>query len=591
MPTTSINIKPDDVKGIRIIFGLLRVSPLRNSIIIGLLIISGMLEGIGIAAFIPLLQALGLNDSGPPNADSAHLVEQSGISGYILEGFQAVGLTPGIGIILILIAAVFWLKGALSILASVQVGYAAASFATRLRLSLLEGLAFAKWSYFTKQSTGEISNSMTAEAARAAAAYSVTINLIALIIQVSVYLGMALMFSLELTVATIIAGAVIFGLLYYFIVLMRRSSALEQQSTGAISSQIVDSLTSMKPLKAMANEHLVLSLIVDEAEKLQSALRRQYFAGAAQQKLGEPLLVGLMCLGLYVVLQTFNIEFATLIVLTLVFHRSITRATQVQSTYQAIVRHGKFVLSVVERLEVTAQNRETRHTGERATLKQQIEFQNIDFGYDQRLILKNFSAKIPANRLTTISGPSGSGKTTIADLVTALYEPDEGQIAIDGVPLGEIDTQSWRRSIGYVPQELTLFSGSVEKNISLGAQDISRKDVENALKAADAWKFVEALEHGLDTSVGERGAQLSGGQRQRIAIARALVRKPLLLVMDEPTTALDPSTEAEICATILHLKSQVTILVISHQEALTRIADQVIKMSPVSSGDEEKLSS
>ena len=141
------------------------------------------------------------------------------------------------------------------------------------------------------------------------------------------------------------------------------------------------------------------------------------------------------------------------------------------------------------------------------------------------------------------------------------------------MPLSEIDPISWRQRIGYVPQDLLLFHDSILRNVSLGDESIERGQVEQALKDAGAWDFVSSLPDGMDQLVGERGSLLSGGQRQRIAIARALVGGPRLLVLDEATTALDPVTEAAICQTLASLKGRVTILSISHQHAMRRVAD------------------
>jgi ATP-binding cassette subfamily C protein len=164
------------------------------------------------------------------------------------------------------------------------------------------------------------------------------------------------------------------------------------------------------------------------------------------------------------------------------------------------------------------------------------------------------------------------------DLVVGLYQPWQGNIYIDGVPLSDIDLIAWRTMIGYVPQEMLLFHDSIYRNVTLGDDEISREAVAEALQAAGAADFVNALPQGMSTVIGERGAKLSGGQRQRIAIARALVRKPRLLVLDEVTTALDPATEAEICATLRSLSGSVTVLSISHQPAMTSVADMVYRI-------------
>ena len=211
-------------------------------------------------------------------------------------------------------------------------------------------------------------------------------------------------------------------------------------------------------------------------------------------------------------------------------------------------------------------------------LTRSIRLENVSFGYDESLILENVSIRFPVGSFTAIVGPSGVGKTTVVDLVTGLLRPRQGQIYIDDVPLEKIDLKKWRRMIGYVPQETLLLHDSILMNVALGDKDLTAKDVEDALQAAGAWEFVSNLPQGIHTVVGERGHKLSGGQRQRIAIARALVHKPKLLILDEATTALDPENEAAICETLRKLSGKITILAISHQPALMKVADQAYRL-------------
>jgi ATP-binding cassette, subfamily C, bacterial len=175
-------------------------------------------------------------------------------------------------------------------------------------------------------------------------------------------------------------------------------------------------------------------------------------------------------------------------------------------------------------------------------------------------------------------GPSGEGKTTLVDLVIGLLRPQQGRLMLDGVPLDEVDRGAWRHSIGYVPQEVFLFHDSLWRNITLGDTDFTADDVKQALMSAGAWGFACALEDGLETVVGERGSRLSGGQRQRISIARALIRKPQLLILDEATSALDAETEADIAETLRRLTPQVTILAITHRSSLVRHADVICSL-------------
>ena len=159
-----------------------------------------------------------------------------------------------------------------------------------------------------------------------------------------------------------------------------------------------------------------------------------------------------------------------------------------------------------------------------------------------------------------------------------LFQPTEGTILCDGVPVRDWDLSAWREGIGYVPQELFLFHGDLMTNVTLGDPRISEREVEEALRVAGAWEFVRDLPDRMRTPMGERGLRVSGGQRQRISLARALVRKPRLLILDEPTTALDPDTEAQICATLKRLTGNMAVLAVSHQPAIIEVADRIYRI-------------
>jgi ATP-binding cassette subfamily C protein len=202
----------------------------------------------------------------------------------------------------------------------------------------------------------------------------------------------------------------------------------------------------------------------------------------------------------------------------------------------------------------------------------------VSFTYGEHWVLQDTSLTFPVGLFTAIVGPSGVGKTTVADLVTGLLRPQEGKVWIDDLPLQQVDMMTWRRMIGYVPQETLLLHDTVLINVTLGDPELSAEDAEYALRAAGAWEFVTAIPQGMYSTVGERGDMLSGGQRQRIAIARALVHKPKLLILDEPTSALDRDSEEAICETLQQLSGEYTILAISHQPALMKAADRAYRL-------------
>ncbi len=208
-------------------------------------------------------------------------------------------------------------------------------------------------------------------------------------------------------------------------------------------------------------------------------------------------------------------------------------------------------------------------------LQQGIELQDIEFSYGEKPLFQGLNLAIPAGKFITIIGPSGVGKTTIIDMVTGLLAPQQGQVLVDGRSLPTIGMRPWRQHIGYVPQENFLLHDTIMKNVTLGDPHMTDQDVEDALKMAEAWQFVDKLDKGIHTIAGERGSLLSGGQRQRIMIARALVHRPRLLILDEATSALDPQSAIAISRTLYNLRGQLTLLAISHQAYLVDTADIV----------------
>ncbi|MCX7045434.1 MAG: ABC transporter ATP-binding protein, partial [Candidatus Sumerlaeota bacterium] len=190
----------------------------------------------------------------------------------------------------------------------------------------------------------------------------------------------------------------------------------------------------------------------------------------------------------------------------------------------------------------------TRHI---AAIESDIQIEKISFSYSKdKPALIEASLFIPRRGMTALAGPSGCGKTTLADLLLRLYDPQQGRIMIGDVDLREIDPISWRQRIGFVAQDGYLFSGTIRENIAIGSPGASEQEIIEALRIANAWEFIEPLEQGLDSVIGERGVGLSGGQRQRLRIARAIIRKPDLLIFDEATSALDARSESLIQSAI-----------------------------------------
>ena len=214
-------------------------------------------------------------------------------------------------------------------------------------------------------------------------------------------------------------------------------------------------------------------------------------------------------------------------------------------------------------------------------LREEVRLSNVSFQYEKPAdtwALKSLNIVIPAGSLTAVVGPSGAGKSTLADLILGLLSPQEGQIRIDGELLNGSLLHRWRRSVGYVPQDTFLFHDTIRANLLWALPTATDADLWSALRMASADGFISQTSTGLDTIVGDRGVRLSGGERQRIALARALLRKPTLLLLDEATNSLDPESERRIHDAIKKLKGGPTIVMISHRSPTVLRADRIVEL-------------
>lgn len=194
-------------------------------------------------------------------------------------------------------------------------------------------------------------------------------------------------------------------------------------------------------------------------------------------------------------------------------------------------------------------------------------------------VLNAVDLTIPVRTTVALVGRSGGGKTTVVDVIAGVATLEEGTVLIDGIPLAEFDLEAYRQRLGVVPQESIFFHDTIAENLLLAAPNATREEMWEALAAAHAEEFVRSRDHGLEAVIGDQGLRLSGGQRQRLALARALLRKPDILLLDEPTSAIDRETELAIRKTLKQLHGQVTIVLVTHRLEMAEDADIVYAVS------------
>jgi ATP-binding cassette subfamily C protein len=502
----------------------------------------------------------------------------SGIEAAVRGALAWLGLPVTLEVLLVALVALSVIKAAVLLVANRQVGYTVAHVATDLRLQLLSALMAARWGYYTRQSVGRTANSIATEADRASRAY----HNLAITIEHTVTTALAAVFALvlswQLTLIVVLGGVAIWLVLSVLVRLAARAGLRQTWITKSLLGRLADALQSVKLFKAMGRERLIGPLLSHDTRRLNRELRRQVVAKEALSALQEPLVFLLLAGILLFSLRGMGISFERVFVLVIAFAKGLSDANKAQRRYQLAVTDASALWSMRELIDGAEAAVEISSGTHAPSLAEGIELRGIRLDYEGRPVLEGVDLEIPAGQITAIVGGSGSGKTTVVDLLTGLVQPESGEVRIDGRPLRELDLPAWRAMIGYVPQDLPLLHDSVRVNVGLGDPEISDAEILSALRDAGATEFVSRLPEGLDSTVGERGALLSGGQRARVALARALVHRPALLILDEATAALDPEAEAELWRTMEALRGRTTIVAISHQPALAGVADRIYRI-------------
>jgi ATP-binding cassette subfamily C protein len=559
----------------RMLLALARAHPGSSLSVVACLLLAALAEGVGLSSLIPVLGVAGRARPGAPVelGEGATPIERA-----VVEAVRAVGLSPTLTTLFALVIAAFLAKAALKLLANRQVGYAVAQVETSLRLDLLRSLLETSWSYYTRRPVGTFANAFVLEARRAAKAYLSGAELVSFAIQSGLYTAIAFAASWRVTLAALGFGALMVAGFGKLVRVTRRAGRKQTDLHRSLLGRLTDGLQAVKPLKAMAREELLGPLLERDTRKIQKALQREVLSKEAVTALQEPIIVMVIAAGLWAAMTLQSVQLPTLVLFAVLFGRVLLNLGRAQRDYQKMVTDESAYWALREMIDEARSEREQPGGTRAPTLERGIEVRDLTFSWREARLLDGASLRIPAGEITALVGVSGSGKTTLADLLAGLAAPDAGEIRVDGVPLGELDLRAWRRSIGYVPQEMFLLHDTVAQNVSLGDPSVGAADVEAALRQAGAWEFVSALPQGVDTPVGERGSQLSGGQRQRVSVARALVHRPRLLILDEATAALDPETERALWATLAGLRGRTTILAISHQSMLRDVADRVYRI-------------
>ncbi|NJD06611.1 MAG: ABC transporter ATP-binding protein [Methylococcaceae bacterium] len=534
-----------------------------------LVLVVALTEGISVVLLLPILAHAGL-DAGAGSGGGLSAEDVSRI-------FAMVGLAPTLSMLL---AAFLVLSASHTVLARKQ---AVAMFtfeqsvAHAFRQRLYSAIVNAKWLAICRIPSADLIHALLDQVSRVGTGSYVLLMLAGDVAVGLIYVLLSASMSWVMTLFVLISGVLLVGLLQGSARKLHCSGQTIADTQSTLYAGTIEHMQSLKTAKTYSahdrNRRFFSGLSADLADAYMKGARRQSSVGAAFE-IGSTVV---LCAALYGSIGLLRLPAARIMVLLLLFSRIMPRIMSAHQHYRNLTlmlpTFGQ-VAGIIERLEAEAEP--ASPAPQRICLRRHLQLQGVSFRYrpELRPAVHDLDLVIPAGKIVALVGPSGAGKSTVTDLVMGLLSPDRGSILLDGVALQAPDLTAWREQIGFVSQETVLFRMSLRENLLWANPYASPADIEAALRLSAADTFVNALPEGLDTVVGERGFRISEGERQRLALARALLRAPSLLVLDEATNSLDPDNESRILNAISH-RSGMTVLLISHRMATIRWADLI----------------
>jgi len=537
-------------------------------LLVSLGFISGLLEGIGVSTLVPLF---------------AHITEQGIAEGgifsrAILGVFSFLHLEFRLRTLLTLMIGLFVSKAIIEYVFEYIRTRIVADYEFKTRSDLYEQSLRADWPYLLRQRIGYVENVLMVDVGASVRLLTVVTTTILHLTSLIMYVIVALTLSRSLTGFALGAG---FIMIIVFKPLLSRIKFYSKQQTQYnkdISHQINEGIIGLKTFKSSAVEKPAMESVTRLFERLRIIHIKQTLVKTATNVTIQPISVIFIAVVFSVSFLKPGFDLPTFIAVTYMIQRIFIYVDKVQGAMQVMSERIPNAHHVLAFRDAVTKHREVDQGTKPFVFEKELSLNNISFTYENKndAVFSNLSLSVPHAGMVGIIGPSGVGKTTIADMLLRLFTPKEGTITLDGVDVSEISLHQWRKNIAYVSQDIFLKNDTIVNNIRFFDKTITDQEIEEACKTANIYDFIQTLPDKLETSVGDRGLHLSVGQRQRVVLARALVRKPSILILDEATSALDNESEDAIRRAIQDLRGQITIIVIAHRLSTIKDCDRLI---------------
>lgn len=453
---------------------------------------------------------------------------------------------------------------------------------TKLRADLYGKILELPIGFFTEQRKGDIISRMSNDANEVE--WSVMSTLEGLIkdpLNILVILVMLVLISPVLSLFLLILLPLTGFIIGRLSRSLKKQSTASQERLGTLMSILDETLGGLRVIKAFNAEKILQSKFINNNNALNQIRNKMNFrkdlASPMSEFMGVLVLSCILWFGGKLVLDgSMGLGAESFITYIVFFTQIINPAKSLSGSFYSAQRGSAAIQRIEEVLQAPVTVTDQPDAKTLQNFEQSIEFKNVSFSYEDVTILKNINLKIEKGKTIALVGSSGAGKSTLADLIPRFHDVTEGELLIDGVNIKEYSLHSVRSQMGIVTQEPILFNDSIANNIALGIDHVEASQIEQAAKVANAYLFIQQKEEGFDTNIGDRGTKLSGGERQRVTIARAVLKNPPILILDEATSSLDTESERLVQDAINNMMQQRTSIVIAHRLSTIRNADEII---------------
>lgn len=548
------------------LFGAFRRYKGKFSLIVVMGFLAGLSGAFGIGVLIPLFYVL--TGQEPEGLD---FITQA-IRG-ILEILNIPFTLP---FLLLFAATLFVLKGVIQFLAKYLNQKISADYENSVRTMLFKKTMRASWPYLIEHKLGYLERILMRDTFVVSGIINQINSLILLFTSFLTYAFVAFKISPPITVATSLFGVILFLVFRPVLKKIKELSRHIRDTEKDVAHFINENIVGAKIIKASAAEKKVIAKGEAYFQKYKNDRLKTAFYQNAMGSAFEPISFAFIAVLMLSFYKSPSFEIASFAVIIYLIQKIFSFIQTGQNTAQDIIANIPYVHSIALYRKEAALNQEPKG-GNRFSFKETIQFKNLRFSYNQdKNILAGINLIIKKGEMIGLIGQSGSGKTTLADLLMRLFSPESGEILVDSRNINEVNLRSWRKNLSYMPQDAFLLNDTIRNNIRFYNESLTEEDIIKSAKMANIFDLIKELPGGLDARIGERGVKISAGQRQRIALARALARKPQILILDEATSALDNQSEHMIQKAIEELRGKITIVVIAHRLSTIMSSDKVV---------------